>query len=412
MAAVRKDSDGRILRKGEYVRSSDGRIAYDYTDPLGRRRTIYGRDLIKLREKEDEIKRDQLDGLDVYVRGQATLNTAYDRYISTKVNLRGSTIKGYAYSYEHYVRNTFGNKKLADIKYSDVLQFYLYLLKECNLALGTLDSIHCVIHPTLQLAVRDDIIRKNPSDGVIAEISKSSGKNKGIRHALTKDEQTAFMTYVSDHPIYNEWWPLLVVLLGTGMRIGECLGLTWDDVNLDTNLISVNHSIAYYKHPDTGVSGLWIHKPKTESGIRHIPMLEVVKIALQMIKDKQEEQDITSPVLEGMTGFLFLNRFGNVMSPQSVNRAIKRIIASYNHEEELDAKCEKREPLMLPDFSCHHLRHTFATRLCNSCTNQKVIQYVMGHKCVTTTFDIYAEATEDKNKEVFELLSDQLQGMF
>ncbi|MCR5777581.1 MAG: site-specific integrase [Lachnospiraceae bacterium] len=411
-SGTRRDSQGRVLQKGEYVRSSDGRIVYNYTDPLGRRRFLYDTDLIRLREREKEIKRDQLDGLDVYVRGRATLNTTYDRYISTKCNLRGSTMNGYTYSYEHYVRDTFGQKKLADIKYSDVLHFYLYLLNEKKLAIGTLDSIHCVLHPTFQLAVRDDIIRNNPSDGVMAEISKSSGKNRGIRHALSVDEQKAFMTYVSNHPVYCQWWSLFVILLGTGTRIGECLGLTWDDVDFEKGLISINHSIAYYKDQETQVTGLWIHKPKTEAGIRYIPMLDIVRYALDMIKEEQEEHCITQPVLHGMTGFLHLNRYGDVMNPQSVNRAIKRIIASYNNEEELNAAREKRTPLLLPDFSCHHLRHTFATRLCNACSNYKVIQYIMGHRSVETTMDIYAEATDEKNKEVFELLSDKLEGMF
>lgn len=85
---------------------------------------------------------------------------------------------------------------------------------------------------------------------------------------------------------------------------------------------------------------------------------------------------------------------------------------AYNSEEELEAAREGREPLMLPDFSCHHLRHTFATRLCQTTSNVKVIQYVMGHKDISTTLEIYAEATDEKNKEVFEMLSSELDNIF
>ena len=113
------------------------------------------------------------------------------------------------------------------VKYSDVLQYYLYLLNEKGLALGTVDSVHSLLHPTFQLAVRDDIIRKNPTDGVMKEISRKGGKNRGIRHALTVEEQRAFMEYIANHPVYYHWWPLFTVLLGTGCRIGECLGLRW-----------------------------------------------------------------------------------------------------------------------------------------------------------------------------------------
>lgn len=221
MAKTRKDERGRALRKGEVQRASDKRYMYTYTDPLGRRRSIYAQDLATLREKEKQLMKDQLDGLDLYVAGKATINDTYDRYISTKYDLRATTRSNYDYMYNRFVRHTFGKKKIADIKYSDVLQFYCYLLNEEELSLGTLDSIHTLLHPTFQLAVRDEIIRKNPSDGVMKEVSKKSDKSRGVRHALTREQQRAFMEYISNHPVYYHWWPLFTVLLGTGCRIGD-----------------------------------------------------------------------------------------------------------------------------------------------------------------------------------------------
>lgn len=73
--------------------------------------------------------------------------------------------------------------------------------------------------------------------------------------------------------------------------------------------------------------------------------------------------------------------------------------------EEVNAKKEHREAVILPDFSAHHLRHTFCTRLCEQETNLKVIQSIMGHKDIQTTMDVYAEATEQKKQESFERLS-------
>ena len=99
-------------------------------------------------------------------------------------------------------------------------------------------------------------------------------------------------------------------------------------------------------------------------------------------------------------------------NPGAVNRAIKRISDSYNADEILNAKKEGREPLILPDFSCHHLRHTFATRLCEAESNLKVIQSVMGHKNIETTMDIYAEATDRKKQESFNVLADKLDNVF
>ena len=81
--ACRKDGKGRVLRKGEHYRKTDGRYSYIYTDPLGKQRTIYAKSLVTLRQKEDELVRDQMDGLNVYVAGSADVNFLFDRYIST-----------------------------------------------------------------------------------------------------------------------------------------------------------------------------------------------------------------------------------------------------------------------------------------------------------------------------------------
>ena len=408
MAKVRKDLRGRSLRKGEVQRSSDKRYMYTYTDPMGRRKFIYANDLAELREKEAKLMKDQLDGLDLYVAGKASVNDTFDRYMSTKYNLRESTKSSYLYTYDHYVRDTFGKKRIADIKYSDVLQFYYYLLNEVKISLGTLDTVHCLLHPTFQLAVRDEIIRNNPTDGVMKEISRESGKNRGIRHALTVEQQRAFMEYIANHPIYYHWWPMFTVLLGTGCRIGEALGLRWQDLDYDRRTISINHSLSYYQKPESNKSVLRISKPKTEAGIRTIPMLDIVKDAFEMLYEEQLENGFNETEIDGMSGFIFCNRFGTVPNPQTVNHTIKRIANSYNADEVVRAKRERRDPIILPNFSCHHLRHTFCTRLCENETNLKVIQSIMGHRNIETTMDIYAEATEEKKQESFENLATKL----
>lgn len=380
MAKARKDLRGRALRKGETQRASDKRYVYTYTDPLGRRKYVYARDLATLREKEKELMKNQLDGLDLYVAGRATINNVFDRYMAIKPNLRDSTRSNYLYTYNHFVRDNFGMKLIASIKFSDVLQYYNHLLHEENLSLGTLDTIHCLLHPTFQLAVRDQVIRNNPSDGVMKEISKQSGKNRGVRHALTIEQQRAFMEYVANHPVYYHWWSLFTVLLGTGCRIGEALGLRWEDLDFENRIISINHSLVYYPTAKERKSVMRIVKPKTEAGIRTIPMLDVVYDAFQMELEEQEETGFNTDEIDGMTGFVFKNRYGGVPNYNTVNQAIKRIINSHNADEVILAKREKREPVIIPNFSCHHFRHTFATRLCEVENNLKVIQSIMGHR--------------------------------
>ena len=130
--------------------------------------------------------------------------------------------------------------------------------------------------------------------------------------------------------------------------------------------------------------------------------------ALKEEYEVQKENGFNSTVIDGMTGFIFCNRFGNIHNPQTVNRTIKRILENYNAEEVVNAKKERRQPVIIPHFSCHHLRHTFCTRFCEKETNIKVIQAVMGHANIETTMDIYAEVTDAKKKEAIENLSHNL----
>ena len=221
MAQTRKDLRGRVLRKGESQRRSDGRYVYTYTDPLGRRKYVYAQDLVTLREKEAQLMKDQMDGLDIYVAGKATINFVFDRYMSLKNNLKPTTKSNYLYMYDRFIRETFGKRNIAEIKYSDVVQFYNHLIEKQELKINTLETIHTLLHPTFQLAVRDDIIRKNPTDGVMAELKKNLGMKTGVRHALTIPQQRAFMEYIATHPVYFHWWPIFTIFLGTGCRIGD-----------------------------------------------------------------------------------------------------------------------------------------------------------------------------------------------
>ena len=374
--ACRKDGKGRVLRKGEGYRKGDGRYSYVYIDPLGKKRTIYAKSLVKLREREEQLQKDQLDGLDIYVAGKADVNFLFDRYISTKTELRSTTYSNYLYTWNHFIRDTFGKKKVRDVKYSDVLFFYTDLINNQGLQINTLETINTVLRPTFQLAVRDDIIRKNPVDGAYCEVKKRNGG------------------------------PFFVFLLGTGCRIGEAIGIRWDDIDLENRIIDINHSLTYYQRADDSYKCEFrVSLPKTEAGNRRIPMMQQVYDVLQEEYERQKQEGFCVENVDGMTNFVFTNRFGMPHNPAAVNRAIKRIVDTHNSEEEVAAKKEKREPVMIPRFSCHIFRHTFASRFCENETNIKVIQEVMGHADVSTTMNIYAEANPDVTKSVIEKLS-------
>ena len=355
MASSRKDTKGYVLRTGECQRS-DGRYSYSYTDEESNRHVVYAKTLAELRKKERKIIRDLEDGIDAHAPEKTTLNQLYDRYIGQKYDLKPTTKANYIYMYDHFVREGFGRRKLSAIKYSDVKKFYYGLLMDKTLKPNTLDNVHTQLHPAFQMAVRDGLIRVNPTDGVMAEIKKSHMWEHKKRHALTIPQQRTFTEFITDNKEYCGWYPVIMVLLGTGMRIGECLGLRWDDLDFEQRIISVNHNITNRPHDD-GTCTKHISTPKTRSGYRTIPMIDEVYEAFLMEYEMQKCMGYESETIDDYTNFVFLTYGGSVLSPGSVNRALANITESYNAKETHAARLEKRDPILLPHFSAHNLSY-------------------------------------------------------
>ena len=406
MAKTRRDPKGRALKKGETYISSRRMYCFTYTDPLGKRRYVYSVNLIDLREKEQNIKRDSLDGIDSYASSKCTLDYLFERYIATKTELRSSTRSNYIYTYNRYIKGMLGKKKIGEMKYSDFKYFYsCYAAK--GLSLNTISGMNKILSAMFKLAVRDDVIRRSPVDGAFTEVKKGI-KERGVRHALTLAEEEAFLTHL-EQPKYHRWKPLFIFLFGTGCRIGEAIGIRWDDVDFDTGEVDINHDVTYCPREADGFRCSYeVGPPKTMAGIRVVPLMSKVKEVLLEERDLQEQYGLhNSAVVDGMHGFIFCNRFGGLHKPSSINRAIKRIVDDYNSREAVSASREKRDPLMLPYFSCHVTRHTFCSRLCENGTNIKLIQQIMGHSDIRTTMDIYAEVTKEKTRSVFQDLNEE-----
>lgn len=116
-------------------------------------------------------------------------------------------------------------------------------------------------------------------------------------------------------------------------------------------------------------------------------------------KQKQEDLGLHCEVtIDGYTDFIFINRFGQAQHQATLNKAIRRIIRDCNGEQFLHSD----EPdVLLPHFSCHSLRHTFTTRMCEAGVNIKVIQDALGHSDISTTLNIYADVTKEMKAEEF-----------
>lgn len=168
-------------------------------------------------------------------------------------------------------------------------------------------------------------------------------------------------------------------------------------------IIDVNHTLVYYDHRTEGSKrGCYfnINTTKTPAGKRQVPMLDFVKEAFLMEKERQELLDIhCEAVVDGYTDFIFLNRFGQPQHQATLNKAIRRIIRDCNDEQLLK---DENAKILLPHFSCHSLRHTFTTRMCEAGVNVKVIQDTLGHKDISTTLNIYTDVTKELRRSEFE----------
>ena len=388
------------LRTGE-SQLQNKTYVFRWTDRFGKRHAAYASTLDALREKEEQIIVDRHDGIRPDKKS-ATVNDMFELWKDIKRGIKDNTRQGYIYMYDTYVRHSFGNNRLINVRKSDVRMFYNRLFEDRHLRTGTVDSIHNVLYQVFQVAVDDGMIRSNPADNVLREFKRAMGQDGEKRFALTMAQQKLFTDYMLNNARYTHWYPIFFTMLNTGMRVGEITGLRWCDIDFDRNVISVNHTLVYYAHGEGRKCGYSVNTPKTKAGIREIPMTSGVVRALQMEKEYQEAGDITCQTsVEGYRDFVFLNKNGSVHNQSTLNKAIRRIMRDCNYDVAERYGIDSGA-VMLPDFSCHYLRHTFATRLIESgVVGIGTIKDIMGHANIETTLDIYHTITSDvKEREL------------
>lgn len=395
-AQRRKTSKGQVLRTGEYERN-DGTFMYVYKGANGKKRTIYAPTLKELRVKQDAVTKDLLDGINPD-GARVTINDMYIRWKSSREldiqggSLRHSTYRNYCYMYEQFVMADFGNTKLKDVTPARVEAFYKFLITQRGLKVLSAESVHIPLKQVFQLAVDSNYIRHNPTDGMMRKL-KAAYKKKatGIstqERALTLEQQNLFLDYLKSSETNRRWLPLFTVLIYTGMRIGELTGLRWCDVHEEKGIIDVTHTLVYYDQGGTShlKCKYAVNDTKTPAGFRSIPMLPEVKAAFIEERERQKREHIKSRmVVDGYKDFVFVNRFGDCLNQGTVNKALRRIVRDCNFEQ-----LNKGRKVLLPAFSCHWLRHTFATRMIESEVNVKAAQQLLGHADIRMTLKVYS----------------------
>jgi integrase len=386
----RKDTKGRVLRKGESQKKTN-LYMYRWTDKNNIRQCCYANSLDKLREKEAEIEKEILQGIS---RTTITLNEQIERYLKTKNKLAKATKSNYQYYYEHSIKETrLGKTRVIDIKKSDILMLYKNYSSEEGYSEGTIKILQKIIRPALQLACDDNIILKNPADGCTKDYSTEIEK----KYALTFLEEKEFLDRIQNRPRMKRYYPMYAIMLKTGLRISEAIGLTWNDVDLAKKEINIDHQVQWRTVDNEYV--LYSSKTKTNAGTRVIPMTEeVYKLFLEQRKVWFKTTKDSDFEVDGYKNFVFVSHVtGRCMNHNNVRRMLRTLVAMNEDRE-----------IQLPHISPHILRHTAATRLAESGCDIKVMQYLLGHTDIRTTMRVYNHVDSERVKREIEKLN-QLQ---
>jgi integrase len=396
---IKKDSKGRNLKQNE-DQLKDGRYRYRYTDKYGNRKSVYAWKLVKtdktpsgkkddlcLREKIRQIERDIEDGIRTYDANITVYDLLY-RYLDTKPKIANSTKINYIHMIEKNVKpNCLAKMKVSHVKKSDIKRYYSYLYKERKFATGTIQLYQNLIFPAFQLAVDDSLIRLNPCRDCMKEYVR--GSLTSTKYPLSRNEQTALLNFVYNDNFFSKYYVLIAFMLSTGCRIGETLGVTWDDIDFTNKCLNIDHQIIYKKKD--GRTKHYSSLPKNKTS-RVIPLKDDILSILA--KYKQETYFISKLndyEIDGYRDFVFLNNEMKLYTPNTIVRLFHEIRDKYNRSID-------DGDVVLPDFTPHTLRHTFCTRMAENGIDVKVLQEIMGHKNISVTMQVYNHVDFERTK--------------
>ena len=390
MSGKRRDNRGRILRNGE-IQKADGRYRYKYTDVFGETRYVYSWRLDKndstpsgkkrelsLREKEKQIAADIFDKI-VPEGGKLTVVELVEKYVSLKTGVRPSTEASYRTVINILKKDNFGRQRIDKVKLSDA-KVWLIQLQKNGRGFSTIRTIRGVLRPAFQMAMDDDLIRKNPFSFELATVIYNDSVT---REALTREQERKFLKFVEEDVHFKKYYDGIYILLNTGLRISEFVGLTRAYINFKNMKINIDHQLQRYAK-----IGYQIVEPKTESGVRQIPMTQEVANCFHRIIKRRKNPKV-EPMIDGYAGFLFLDKNGMPMVAMHWEKYFQHICHKYN----------SLYKVQMPKVTPHVCRHTFCSRMAAARMNPKTLQYIMGHSDISVTLNTYTHLGFEEARE-------------
>ena len=296
--------------------------------------------------------------------------------------IRESTVDSYRGMVNNQVKPFIGNKQLASLTTADVQKFYNKIKKEGRvrehpvhgkmLADSMVRSVHMMLHEALDMAVKERLMAKNPTNGTT--IPKCNYPEKQI---LGDNQLETFLEAIRGQ---EYWCDFFYVEVMTGLRRGEICGLKWQDIDFEENKLRVKRSVSVKRG-----GGVNIGETKTETGVRCIEMPPSVA---ELLKNRKQTA-ITEWVFPA-----FLNP-EQPIHPQAAYRKLKVILKNAE----------------LPLIRFHDLRHTFATHATQGGVDPKTLAGILGHTNASFTLDTYTHVTSDMQKSASAIVGNMMKNI-
>lgn len=375
----RTDRNGIILRTGEYQRK-DGRYQFSVMRD-GKRYTLYDNNLNLLRIKSKKLMSELIS----VKKKQNCEGYTIDTYAEYWFNVYGhqgrkpTTLQLYKNKYKCHLKNQLGDIPLEDVKRQDIQKVFNDLIN-MGLKSSTIEITKHCLNNILETAEDEGHIKRNPVKGIMLP---KEPKNK--REAVEKGNLKLFLDFIHHDSFYSFYEPFFIVLFYTGMRIGECCALTWDDIDLKNRIIYINKT-------QIRLDGkIYIGSPKSQSSYREIPMNDIVYECLSDMKKNNNSRHFL-PVINDtgrecrlVSEFLFFSTRNKILTESTVRQAIKHIV--------------KKENNKLKEFVPHQSRHTFTSLAYEAGIDVKYTSMILGHSSIKITLDQYTHLSEEFNKK-------------